>query len=124
MPDAVDELDRSKRPAVTLVSAWISQVARDSRIDTALLATRADLVAVIRGDPDARLSHGWRQELVGDGVARLMDGRAGPHVRRQGQPQADRRLTRRVLDPSACRPSACCGASPHVTLGRVRTVSP
>ncbi|MET0459545.1 MAG: HRDC domain-containing protein [Ilumatobacteraceae bacterium] len=76
VPDAVDELDRSKRPAVTLVSAWISQVARDSRIDTALLATRADLVAVIRGDLDARLSHGWRQSLVGDGVARLMDGRS------------------------------------------------
>jgi ribonuclease D len=77
VPDAADELDRSKRPAVTLVSAWVSQVARDSRIDTALLATRADLVAIIRGDPDARLAHGWRAELVGDGIARLMDGHAG-----------------------------------------------
>jgi ribonuclease D len=77
VPDAADELDRSKRPAVTLVSAWVSQVARDSRIDTALLATRADLVAIIRGDPDARLAHGWRAELVGDGITRLMDGRAG-----------------------------------------------
>jgi ribonuclease D len=76
VPDAVDELDRSKRPAVTLVSAWISQVARDSRIDTALLATRADLVAVIRGDPEARLAHGWRSELIGDGITRLMDGRS------------------------------------------------
>ena len=76
VPDAVDELDRSKRPAVTLVSAWVSQVARDARIDTALLATRADLVAVIRGDPDARLAHGWRAELIGDGITRLMDGRA------------------------------------------------
>jgi ribonuclease D len=77
VPDAADELDRSKRPAVTLVSAWVSQVARDSRIDTALLATRADLVAIIRGDPDARLAHGWRAELVGDGITRLMDGHAG-----------------------------------------------
>jgi ribonuclease D len=77
IPDAVDELDRSKRPAVTLVSAWVSQVARDARIDTALLATRADLIAVIRGDPDARLAHGWRAELVGDGLTRLMEGRAG-----------------------------------------------
>jgi len=76
VPDAVDELDRSKRPAVTLVSAWVSQVARDSRIDTALLATRADLVAEIRGDPDARLAHGWRAELVGDGITRLMEGRS------------------------------------------------
>ena len=55
----------------------MSQVARDARIDTALLATRADLVAIIRGDPDARLAHGWRAELVGDGITRLMDGRAG-----------------------------------------------
>jgi ribonuclease D len=77
VPDAADELDRSKRPAVTLVSAWVSQVARDSRIDTALLATRADLVAIIRGDPDARLAHGWRAELVGDGISRLMSGHAG-----------------------------------------------
>lgn len=77
VPDAADELDRSKRPAITLVSAWVSQVARDARIDTALLATRADLVAVIRGDPDARLAHGWRAELVGDGLTRLMAGQAG-----------------------------------------------
>jgi ribonuclease D len=77
LPDAVDELDRSKRPAITLVSAWVSQVARDARIDTALLATRADLVAILRGDPDARLAHGWRAELVGDGLTRLMDGHAG-----------------------------------------------
>lgn len=76
VPDGVDELDRAKRPAVTLVSAWVSQVARDSRIDTALLATRADLVAVIRGDADARLGNGWRAELIGDGIARLMDGRS------------------------------------------------
>jgi ribonuclease D len=76
-PDAVDELDRSKRPAITLVSAWVSQVARDARIDTALLATRADLVAALRGDADARLAHGWRAELVGDGLTRLMEGRAG-----------------------------------------------
>jgi ribonuclease D len=76
VPDAVDELDRSKRPAVSLVSAWVSQVARDVRIDTALLATRADLVAIIRGDPDARLAHGWRAELLGEGITRLMEGRA------------------------------------------------
>ncbi len=58
------------------MSAWVSQVARDARIDTALLATRADLLAVIRGDPTARLAHGWRAELVGDGITRLMDGHA------------------------------------------------
>jgi ribonuclease D len=76
-PDSVEELERSKRPALTLVSAWVSQVARDSRIDTALLATRADLIAILRNDPDARLAKGWRAELLGDDIARLVDGHAG-----------------------------------------------
>ena len=75
-PDAVEELERAKRPALTLVSAWISQVARASRIDTALLATRADLVAMLRNDPQARLASGWRAELLGDDITRLVDGRA------------------------------------------------
>src|SRR5690606_12667214 len=46
------ELDRELRPAVTLVSAWISQLARDLEIDTALLATRSDLEMLLRGAPD------------------------------------------------------------------------
>lgn len=75
-PDG-DDLDRRLRPAVTLVSAWVSEVARGERIDTALLATRADLVALLRGDADARLAVGWRAELLGDGVRRLVEGRAG-----------------------------------------------
>ena len=58
------------------MSAWVSEVARQQRIDTALLATRADLVALLRGDADARLATGWRAELLGDGVQRLVAGKA------------------------------------------------
>jgi len=76
VPDG-DELDRNLRPAVALVSAWMADLARKQRVDTALLATRADLVALLRGDGDARLLHGWRAELVGDGIQRLVQGRAG-----------------------------------------------
>ena len=72
-----DELDRSLRPAVTLVSAWVSDLARKQRIDTTLLATRNDLVALLRGDADARLASGWRAEILGDDVRRLVEGRAG-----------------------------------------------
>jgi ribonuclease D len=70
------ELDRELRPAVGLVSAWISQLARDLEIDTALLATRADLEALLRGDDDARLAVGWRAELVGEPIRRLVEGEA------------------------------------------------
>jgi ribonuclease D len=76
-PASADDLDRNLRPAVTLVSAWVAQLARDERLDPALLATRADIVAFLRGDEDARLRSGWRNELVGDGIRRLVGGEAG-----------------------------------------------
>jgi ribonuclease D len=70
------ELDRELRPAVTLVSAWISQLARDLEIDTALLATRSDLEMLLRGLPDARLAVGWRAEIVGEPIRKLVSGEA------------------------------------------------
>jgi ribonuclease D len=70
------ELDRELRPAVTLVSAWISQLARDLEIDTALLATRSDLEMLLRGAPDARLAEGWRAEIVGEPIRKLVSGEA------------------------------------------------
>lgn len=76
-PPSADDLDRNMRPAVTLVSAWVGQLARDERLDPTLLATRADIVAFLRGDDDARLGVGWRNELVGDGIRRLVGGQAG-----------------------------------------------
>ena len=71
-----DELDRNLRPAVTLVSAWVAQLAQELRIDTAMLATRSDLLALLRKDRDARLTIGWRAGLVGDRIRQLIDGRA------------------------------------------------
>jgi ribonuclease D len=76
-PKSPDDLDRGLRPAVTLVSAWVSQLARDEKIDTVLLGTRADIVAFLRGDDDARLAHGWRAAMLGDGIRELVDGKAG-----------------------------------------------
>lgn len=72
-----DDVDRSLRPALTLISAWVSQVARTEQIDTALLATRSDLVALLSGDSEARLHSGWRAELVGEGIERLLAGSVG-----------------------------------------------
>ena len=79
-----DDVDRGMRPAASLVSAWIGQLARDLRIDASLLATRADLHAFIRGDADARLLEGWRGELLGDRVRRLVSGEAALGFDRRG----------------------------------------
>lgn len=70
------ELDRELRPAVGLVSAWVSQLARDLELDTALLATRADIEDLLRQEPGGRLTQGWRAELVGDPIKALVSGRA------------------------------------------------
>jgi ribonuclease D len=80
-----DELERRLRPAVALVSAWISELARTEQIDTALLATRSDLVALLRGDPDARLRTGWRAAVVGEDIARLVEGRGALTFDGQGR---------------------------------------
>ncbi len=71
-----DELDRSLRPAVTLVSAWVGQLAQELRIDASVLATRSDLLALLRNDETARLASGWRAGLVGDRIRQLVEGRA------------------------------------------------
>jgi len=70
------EVDRELRPAVTLVSAWISQLSRQLQIDTMLLATRNDVEALLRGDEHARLTQGWRADVVGQDIRRLVEGRA------------------------------------------------
>jgi len=72
-----EEVDRHLRPAITLISAWISEVARLEHVDTALLATRTDIVAFLRKDADARLSTGWRRDLIGEQLDDLLQGRAG-----------------------------------------------
>ncbi len=68
-------LPKHLRPVITLVTAWISQIARDNKIDPALLATRSDVEQFLRSEP-TRLDSGWRSELVGDPVNKLISGEA------------------------------------------------
>ncbi len=75
-PDDTAELDRHLRPAVTLVSAWVSQLARDCEIETSLVATRADIEALLAGSETARLRSGWRADLVGEPIRALVSGDA------------------------------------------------
>jgi ribonuclease D len=84
-PRSSDDLDRNLRPAITLISAWVAQLARDERIDSALLATRSDIVSLLSDDPDARLATGWRADLLGQGVRDLVSGRAGLTFDPQGR---------------------------------------
>ncbi|MDH3679346.1 MAG: HRDC domain-containing protein [Acidimicrobiia bacterium] len=84
-PQRSPELPRHLRPVVTLVTAWISQLARDHRLDPALLATRADVEALLKDDPEGRLRHGWRSELAGAPIASLVAGNAAVAFDGDGQ---------------------------------------
>lgn len=70
-----EDVDKSLRPAVTLVSAWITELARQSELDPALLGTRRDIVDLISGAAHARMAHGWRADIVGRDVSDLVEGR-------------------------------------------------
>ena len=74
--DDSPQLDKNLRAAVTLVSAWISQVAKDESLDPALLATRSDITDFLRDSPNSRLATGWRSEIVGEPIKALVEGRA------------------------------------------------
>lgn len=70
-----EDIDKSLRPAVTLVSAWVTELARQSRLDAGLLGTRKDILDLLGGAPSARLRHGWRAEIVGRDIEDLVAGR-------------------------------------------------
>jgi ribonuclease D len=71
-----DGVDSTFRPAVTLASAWVSQLSRDADLDASLVATRADIEALVRGDETSRLLTGWRADVAGLPVKRLLEGTA------------------------------------------------
>jgi ribonuclease D len=71
-----DSLAPHLQPLATLLSAWVAQQSRELSIDGTLIATRNDIEAFLRRVPDNRLEVGWRAELVGATVSRIVAGKA------------------------------------------------
>lgn len=80
-----DGVDSMFRPAVTLASAWVSQLSRDAQLDASLVATRADIEALVRGDGSSRLLAGWRADVAGLPVKHLLEGTAALAFDGEGQ---------------------------------------
>lgn len=70
-----DDLEKSMRPAITLVSAWVTELAKQSELDAGLLGTRKDIIDLLSKAPDARMGEGWRAEIVGRDIEDLVAGR-------------------------------------------------
>lgn len=78
---------RRGRPApetesvVDLMNALLRIKSEESGIATQLMATRDELVAFAEGSRTGRLSKGWRYELVGASLERLLSGEVGLTVK-------------------------------------------
>jgi ribonuclease D len=79
-----DRIDRSLAPAVTVLGAWLAQRASELDLDPALLATRAELTQMLQDRP-SRLATGWRTDLVGEPLQRLLRGDASLVLRDGGR---------------------------------------
>jgi ribonuclease D len=67
-------------PLIALSEALVRSRAREADLAYELLASRADLQAVVIGErtgerADVRTLRGWRRELVGEELLNLLDGR-------------------------------------------------
>ena len=68
-------------PLIALAEALVRARAREASLAYELLASRADLQAIVASrrlhtdDADVRTLHGWRRELVGNELLDLLDGR-------------------------------------------------
>ena len=80
-----DQPEPRWRAPLALAGAWLAQHASDVGLDPGLLATRADLVALMRGDSSSRLASGWRAEVAGEGLRRLLDGEVAVAFDRRGR---------------------------------------
>lgn len=67
---------RDLRPVVSLIASWMSQYAGDVDMDPALIGSRADIEALVRGEPGALMADGWRSKLVGNPIQMLVEGNA------------------------------------------------
>lgn len=75
LPPRGEPVDDDVGPSTALGLALVAQIAGQRRIEPSLLATRADVQAVASGRR-SRLSSGWRAELLGSSLVRLLEGKA------------------------------------------------
>ena len=112
-----DRIDRALAPAVTVIGAWLAQRAIELDLDPAVLATRADLTQMLQGNP-SRLANGWRTELVGAPMQRLLSGRGGARARRRRPPDRAPRRHGRVADAERRRHPRHARRGERLTMAR------
>jgi ribonuclease D len=96
LPD-VEQGDQADAPLVALGQALVRQRALEAKVAVDLVSTQSDIAAVVgslrrnNGEPEVRTLQGWRRELVGNELVKLLSGDCVVRV-------VDRRLTVEAQD--------------------------
>jgi ribonuclease D len=90
LPD-IEAGDQGDAPLIALGQALVRQRALEAKVAVDLVSTQSDIAAVVgalrrnNGEAEVRTLHGWRRELVGNELVKLLSGHCVVRVR-------DRRL--------------------------------
>lgn len=90
------KLDPALKPAVSLITSWAAQYAAEADLDPALVATRSDIEALLRGDPGCRALKGWRADMIAAPVQQLLEGTAAVAFDDQGKLTLEERSGRPI----------------------------
>ncbi len=90
------KLDPALKPAVSLITSWAAQHAADADLDPALVATRSDIEALLKGDPQCRALKGWRADIIAAPVQQLLEGTAAVAFDDQGKLTLEERSGRPI----------------------------
>lgn len=90
------KIDPALKPAVSLITSWAAQHAAESDLDPALVATRNDIEALLRSDPDCRALKGWRADIIAAPVQQLLEGTAAVAFDNQGRLTLEERSGRPI----------------------------
>ena len=95
------KLDPALKPAISLITSWAAQHAAEADLDPALVATRSDIEALLRGDPNCRALKGWRADIIAAPVQQLLEGSAAVAFDGRGKLTLEERSGRPIsADPS------------------------
>ena len=91
--------------AVAVCSGLVRQIADDLDFDQGLLATRADIAQLLSGEP-SRLDVGWRRDLVGVPLRRLISGDVASAFDGNGRLVLEARSRRPAGPPGPAAPAS------------------
>jgi ribonuclease D len=69
------KLSATEEATVDILSGALRLLADDAGLSPQAIASRKDLAALLKGDPDAHLLQGWRRKLAGEPLRQLLEGK-------------------------------------------------